>query len=89
MEESNTSRERYLKSVLRELVTYMVFLVVLCVCKYCSAPVPPVLCYLLAVIPEGRRINGQVSRQILGIKYFFFLCMDCCLRLKILQLSAP
>lgn len=74
MEESNTSRERYLKSVLRELVTYMVFLVVLCVCKYCSAPVHPALCSLLAVIPEGRRINGQVSRQILGIKYFSFFC---------------
>lgn len=73
MEESNTSRERYLKSVLRELVTYMVFLVVLCVCKYCSAPVPPVLCYLLAVIPE-ERINGQVSSQILGIKYLSFFC---------------
>lgn len=49
MEESNTSRERYLKSVLRELVTYMIFLVVLCVCKYCSALVHPVLCYLLAI----------------------------------------
>uniref|UniRef100_A0A8C3TPA3 Polycystin-2 n=1 Tax=Catharus ustulatus TaxID=91951 RepID=A0A8C3TPA3_CATUS len=34
MEENNTSRERYLKSVLRELVTYMVFLVVLCVLTY-------------------------------------------------------
>ncbi|XP_075565619.1 polycystin-2 [Pelecanus crispus] len=34
MEESNTSRERYLKSVLRELVTYMIFLVVLCVLTY-------------------------------------------------------
>ncbi|KFQ06468.1 Polycystin-2, partial [Haliaeetus albicilla] len=34
MEESNTSRERYLRSVLRELVTYMIFLVVLCVLTY-------------------------------------------------------
>ncbi|KFO75138.1 Polycystin-2, partial [Cuculus canorus] len=34
MEESNISRERYLKSVLRELVTYMIFLVVLCVLTY-------------------------------------------------------
>lgn len=34
MEESNTSRERYLKSVLRELITYMIFLVVLCVLTY-------------------------------------------------------
>lgn len=43
MEESNTSRERYLRSVLRELVTYVVFLVVLCVCKYHSALMHPVL----------------------------------------------
>ncbi|XP_061849432.1 polycystin-2 isoform X2 [Colius striatus] len=34
MEESNTSREQYLRSVLRELVTYVVFLVVLCVLTY-------------------------------------------------------
>uniref|UniRef100_A0A8C5JLF4 Polycystin-2 n=1 Tax=Junco hyemalis TaxID=40217 RepID=A0A8C5JLF4_JUNHY len=34
MEESNTSREQYLKSILRELITYMVFLVVLCVLTY-------------------------------------------------------
>lgn len=54
MEESNTSREQYLKSILRELITYMVFLVVLCVCKYYSAPVHPVECYLLIVIPERR-----------------------------------
>lgn len=53
MEESNTSREQYLKSILRELITYIVFLVVLCVCKYYSAPVHPVLYYLL-VIPERR-----------------------------------
>ncbi|XP_027709222.1 polycystin-2 [Vombatus ursinus] len=34
MEESNTSREKYLKSVLRELVTYFLFLVVLCILTY-------------------------------------------------------
>ncbi|XP_015717242.1 polycystin-2 isoform X2 [Coturnix japonica] len=34
MEENNTSRERYLRSVLRELVTYVIFLVVLCVLTY-------------------------------------------------------
>ncbi|XP_074396846.1 polycystin-2 isoform X3 [Zonotrichia albicollis] len=34
MEESNTSREQYLKSILRELITYMLFLVVLCVLTY-------------------------------------------------------
>ncbi|XP_074131507.1 LOW QUALITY PROTEIN: polycystin-2 [Sminthopsis crassicaudata] len=34
MEESNTSREKYLKSVLRELVTYFFFLVVLCILTY-------------------------------------------------------
>uniref|UniRef100_A0A8B9QLI6 Polycystin-2 n=2 Tax=Apteryx owenii TaxID=8824 RepID=A0A8B9QLI6_APTOW len=34
MEENNTSRERYLKSVLRELITYLIFLVVLCVLTY-------------------------------------------------------
>jgi hypothetical protein len=34
MEESNTNREKYLKSVLRELVTYLLFLIVLCICKY-------------------------------------------------------
>uniref|UniRef100_A0A8C3FBT0 Polycystin 2, transient receptor potential cation channel n=1 Tax=Chrysemys picta bellii TaxID=8478 RepID=A0A8C3FBT0_CHRPI len=32
--EENTSRERYLKSVLRELITYVIFLVVLCVLTY-------------------------------------------------------
>ncbi|XP_044537555.1 polycystin-2 [Gracilinanus agilis] len=31
MEESSTSREKYLKSVLRELVTYFLFLVILCI----------------------------------------------------------
>lgn len=64
MEESNTSRERYLRSVLRELVTYMVFLVVLCVCKYCSAPVHPVLDYLLVLIPEGRLFD--VGEELMG-----------------------
>ncbi|XP_043827948.1 polycystin-2 isoform X2 [Dromiciops gliroides] len=34
MEESNTSREKYLRSVLRELVTYFLFLVVLCILTY-------------------------------------------------------
>ncbi|XP_001370448.2 polycystin-2 [Monodelphis domestica] len=34
MEESSTSREKYLKSVLRELVTYFLFLVVLCILTY-------------------------------------------------------
>ncbi|XP_042726978.1 polycystin-2 [Lagopus leucura] len=34
MEENNTSRERYLRSVLRELITYVIFLVVLCVLTY-------------------------------------------------------
>lgn len=34
MEESNTNREKYLKSVLRELVTYLLFLIVLCICEY-------------------------------------------------------
>ncbi|XP_038625104.1 polycystin-2 isoform X2 [Tachyglossus aculeatus] len=34
MEEGNTSREKYLKSVLRELVTYILFLVVLCILTY-------------------------------------------------------
>uniref|UniRef100_A0A7M4FZE9 Polycystin-2 n=1 Tax=Crocodylus porosus TaxID=8502 RepID=A0A7M4FZE9_CROPO len=34
MEENNTSRERYLKSVLRELITYLIFLVVLCILTY-------------------------------------------------------
>lgn len=33
MEESNTNREKYLKSVLRELATYLLFLTVLCICK--------------------------------------------------------
>lgn len=33
MEESNTNREKYLKSVLRELATYLLFLIVLCICK--------------------------------------------------------
>ncbi|XP_069341463.1 polycystin-2 [Eulemur rufifrons] len=34
MEESNTDREKYLKSVLRELVTYLLFLIVLCILTY-------------------------------------------------------
>ncbi|XP_031192915.1 polycystin-2 isoform X1 [Mastomys coucha] len=34
MEESNTNREKYLKSVLRELVTYLFFLIVLCILTY-------------------------------------------------------
>ncbi|KAM5271785.1 polycystin-2 [Ctenodactylus gundi] len=34
MEESSTSREKYLKSVLRELVTYLLFLIVLCILTY-------------------------------------------------------
>uniref|UniRef100_A0A8D1YM94 Polycystin-2 n=1 Tax=Sus scrofa TaxID=9823 RepID=A0A8D1YM94_PIG len=34
MEESSTDRERYLKSVLRELATYLLFLIVLCVLTY-------------------------------------------------------
>uniref|UniRef100_A0A8C9LCJ9 Polycystin 2, transient receptor potential cation channel n=2 Tax=Pavo cristatus TaxID=9049 RepID=A0A8C9LCJ9_PAVCR len=34
MEENNTSREKYLRSVLRELITYVIFLVVLCVLTY-------------------------------------------------------
>lgn len=33
-EESSTNREKYLKSVLRELVTYLLFLVVLCILTY-------------------------------------------------------
>ena len=33
MEESSTDREKYLKSVLRELATYLLFLIVLCICK--------------------------------------------------------
>lgn len=33
MEESNTDREKYLKSVLRELLTHLVFLIVLCICE--------------------------------------------------------
>lgn len=56
MEESNTSRERYLKSVLRELVTYMIFLVVLCVCKYHSALMHPVLYYLLALCDSRMKV---------------------------------
>lgn len=32
--EETTSREKYLKSVLRELITYLIFLLVLCICKY-------------------------------------------------------
>jgi hypothetical protein len=38
MEESNANREKYLKSVLRELVTYLFFLVVLCICEYTPCP---------------------------------------------------
>ncbi|XP_013358211.1 PREDICTED: polycystin-2 [Chinchilla lanigera] len=34
MEESSTNREKYLKNVLRELVTYLLFLVVLCILTY-------------------------------------------------------
>ncbi|KAG2465855.1 polycystin-2 [Polypterus senegalus] len=34
MEESSTSREKYLKNVLRELVTYIIFLVILCILTY-------------------------------------------------------
>nr|XP_025729326.1 polycystin-2 [Callorhinus ursinus] len=34
MEESNTNREKYLKSVLRELATYLLFLIVLCILTY-------------------------------------------------------
>ncbi|GAB1289916.1 Polycystin-2 [Apodemus speciosus] len=34
MEESSASRERYLKSVLRELLTYLLFLIVLCILTY-------------------------------------------------------
>nr|XP_056710991.1 polycystin-2 [Euleptes europaea] len=32
--EENTSREKYLKSVLRELITYLLFLLVLCILSY-------------------------------------------------------
>ncbi|XP_052054362.1 polycystin-2 [Apodemus sylvaticus] len=34
MEESSASREKYLKSVLRELLTYLLFLIVLCILTY-------------------------------------------------------
>lgn len=34
MEDSSTNREKYLKSVLRELVTYLVFLIILCIREY-------------------------------------------------------
>ncbi|ELW70198.1 Polycystin-2 [Tupaia chinensis] len=34
MEDNSTNREKYLKSVLRELVTYLLFLVVLCILTY-------------------------------------------------------
>ncbi|XP_075400146.1 polycystin-2 [Tenrec ecaudatus] len=34
MEESSTNREKYLKNVLRELVTYLLFLIVLCILTY-------------------------------------------------------
>ncbi|XP_068398522.1 polycystin-2 isoform X1 [Eschrichtius robustus] len=34
MEESSTDREKYLKSVLRELATYLLFLIVLCILTY-------------------------------------------------------
>lgn len=34
MEESNANREKYLRSVLRELVTYLFFLILLCICEY-------------------------------------------------------
>ncbi|XP_030775171.1 polycystin-2 isoform X2 [Rhinopithecus roxellana] len=34
MEESSTNREKYLKIVLRELVTYLLFLIVLCILTY-------------------------------------------------------
>ncbi|KAL1789532.1 polycystin-2 [Sigmodon hispidus] len=34
MEESSTNREKYLKSVLRELLTYLLFLIVLCILTY-------------------------------------------------------
>ncbi|KAM5340488.1 polycystin-2 [Glossophaga mutica] len=34
MEESNTNREKYLKSVLRELATYLLFLIILCILTY-------------------------------------------------------
>ncbi|MBN3309464.1 PKD2 protein, partial [Amia calva] len=34
MEDRDTSRERYLKNVLRELVTYIAFLVILCILTY-------------------------------------------------------
>lgn len=37
MEERSTNREKYLKSVLRELVVYLLFLVVLCICEYTLA----------------------------------------------------
>lgn len=34
MEDSDSSRERYLRNVLREMVTYVIFLITLCICKY-------------------------------------------------------
>ena len=63
MEESNTSRERYLKSVLRELVTYLIFLVVLCVRKYCSALMHPVLYYLQF---QNKGCFSDVGEELMG-----------------------
>ena len=34
LEDSDSSRERYLKNVLREMMTYIVFLITLCICKW-------------------------------------------------------
>ncbi|KAK1345749.1 hypothetical protein QTO34_008213 [Cnephaeus nilssonii] len=41
MEESNTNREKYLKSVLRELATYLLFLIVLCIWELSGCPPVP------------------------------------------------
>lgn len=34
MEDSDSSRERYLWNVLREMLTYIAFLITICICKY-------------------------------------------------------
>lgn len=33
MEDSDSSRERYLRNVLREMLTYIAFLITTCICK--------------------------------------------------------
>lgn len=33
MEDSDSSRERYLRNVLREMLTYIAFLITICICK--------------------------------------------------------